>query len=60
VIEEEKDEVHISTEDIQAPNYDTEVSNITDGIINLIEKFSGENTDPNSLVAMLSNLVELS
>jgi hypothetical protein len=46
--------------DIQAPNYDTEVVNVTKDIIQLIQNFSGENTDPNSLVAMLSNLIELS
>jgi DNA gyrase/topoisomerase IV subunit A len=36
------------------------VVNVTKDIIQLIQNFSGENTDPNSLVAMLSNLIELS
>ena len=50
----------ISTENIQAPNYDAEVEFVTKEVIGLIESFSGETHDSNSLVVMLANLVELS
>jgi hypothetical protein len=33
---------------------------VTQEIIKIIESFSGENHDSNSLVAMLENLIELS